>query len=88
MEASPKVVSKTTVASFSKKHGISVSHARKKLNEIVESGYGCVHYGTIIEQRSMKRGARSRLVAIRGNLYELYEGWNDSHQLLPSNNIG
>lgn len=87
MEASPKVVSKTTVASYAKKHGISASSARKKLNAIVEAGYGCVHYSTIIEQRSMKRGARSRLVAIRGNLYELYEGWNDSHKPLPSNDI-
>lgn len=75
METPPKVASKTTVADYAKKHGVSISTARKKLNEIVEAGYGRVHYNTIIEQRSMKRGARSRLVAIRGNLYELYEGW-------------
>lgn len=58
-----------TAAGFAKQKGVSISTARKKLSEMVEIGRAQVSYHVVIEHRSMKRGARSRIVPVRGNLY-------------------
>jgi len=61
----------TTVAQYATKQGVSVATARKRLNEMVEIGRAQVSYQVIIEHRSIKRGSRSQMVAIRGNLYHI-----------------
>jgi hypothetical protein len=61
----------TTAAQYAKQHGISISTARKQLNEMVEIGRAMVDYSVIIGNRSVKRGARSQCVAIRGNMYHI-----------------
>lgn len=60
-----------TAAEYAKQQGVSIGTARKRLAEMVEIGRAHVSYGVIIEHRSVKRGARSRSVAIRGNLYRI-----------------
>ncbi|MBD8089151.1 hypothetical protein IFT48_04085 [Pseudomonas fluorescens] len=61
----------TTVAQYATQQGVSVATARKRLNEMVEIGRAQVSYQVIIEHRSIKRGSRSQMVAIRGNLYHI-----------------
>lgn len=60
-----------TAAEYAKLKGICLSTARKRLNEMVEYGNAMVDYGVIIDHRSVKRGARSQSMAIRGNIYHL-----------------
>lgn len=60
-----------TAAEYAKQQGISIGTARKRLNEMVEIGRATLDYGVIIDHRSMKRGARSQSVAVRGNLYHI-----------------
>lgn len=60
-----------TAAEYAKQQGISIGTARKRLNEMVEIGRAMVDYGVVIDHRSMKRGARSQSVAVRGNLYHI-----------------
>jgi predicted ArsR family transcriptional regulator len=61
----------TTAAAYATQQGISISTARKRLTEMVEAGLATVSYNVIIGQGSRKRGARSHMVSIRGNLYNI-----------------
>lgn len=61
----------TTAAQYAKQEGVSVATARKRLNEMVEIGRAQVSCHVIIEHRSMKRGSRSQMVPVRGNLYRV-----------------
>ena len=62
---------KVTVDEYANQQSISISTARKRLNEMVEAGAATVSHGVIIDHRSMKRGARNQNVAIRGNQYQI-----------------
>ncbi|MGO4801116.1 hypothetical protein ACEN2T_17700 [Pseudomonas sp. W22_MBD1_FP4] len=60
-----------TAAQYAQQQGVSISTARKHLTEMVDIGRAQVSYNVIIDQRSMKRGARSRIVPVRGHLYHI-----------------
>lgn len=61
----------TTAAQHAETLGVSVATARKRLQELVDTGRARVSYNVIIEHRSAKRGSKSRVVPVRGNLYHI-----------------
>lgn len=65
------MVVETTVAAYAKAQAISISTARKRLNQLVERGFANVAHDVVIEQRSAKRGASSRMTSIRGTHYSI-----------------
>lgn len=58
-----------TAAQYAEQQKISIATARKRLGQMVEAGLARVSCNVIIDQRPMKRGSRSRIVPVRGNLY-------------------
>ncbi len=59
-----------TAEEYAKEHGVTVATARKRLHRMVEEGKATSYRG-VIDHRSMRRGARSRLVAVYGNTWHL-----------------
>ncbi len=62
---------KVTAAEYAKQKEVSIGTARKRLNEMVEDGRARVDCGVIFGHCSTKHGARSKSVAVRGNLYHV-----------------
>lgn len=79
-----KVLIQHSAKSYSDAKSITIAKARNILNKMVEEGSATVDSNVIIGSSTRKRGARTQLCYVRGNLYTFVN--NNKSMSLNTNN--